>query len=111
MEKYINEYGKECWRDVTEKTPFSKEYFHKPEYQGLEGDSSYALHTNLGSLTVVNRKTGFIGSPRDTESGYRDIDGKFWLATGNVDVMESGCKTVGDAIKFVKDNSNTCIGC
>jgi hypothetical protein len=107
IEKYINEYGKECHRGVTEETPFSAEYFHMPEYQ-FEGDESFAFHSELGSLTVIDRMTGF--GWRDIESGYRDKDGNFWLASGGYDVRISGCKTVGDAAEWVKHRANTCVG-
>ncbi len=67
------------------------------------------MHTNLGSLTVLDRKTGFIGEPRDTETGYRSPDGKFWLASGMYDVRESGVNTIQEAIDWVKERANTCI--
>ena len=106
-ENYINQYGKQCWFGVTEDTPLSDLVFHMPEFQ-FKDDVSVALHTNLGSLTVVDRMTGF--GWRDTESGYRDLDGKFWLASGGFDVRDSGSGTVGDAIEWVKSNANTCVG-
>ena len=107
MEKYINEYGKECYSDITEETILKDMEFHnvKSEY----GDNiQYALHTNLGSLTVLNRMTGY--GFRDTETGYRDPEGKFWLASGDLDVRESGAKTIKDAIEWVKSYANTCVG-
>lgn len=108
MKKYINMFNKECYHGVDQCSPFSGELFHMPKYQ-YEDDKSYALHTNLGSLTVLDRVTGFIGSPRDIETGYRDKNGNFWLASGGYDVRKSGCKTMGEAIKWVKDRANTCV--
>jgi len=108
MEKYINKHNKECYRGVDMDSPFSAELFHKPEYQG-EDQESFAFHSELGSLTVLDRLTGFSGYVRDTETGYRDPDGQFWLASGMQDVRESGCKTVGAAIAWVKQNANTCV--
>jgi hypothetical protein len=107
MEKYINESNKECYRGVELSDSFSDLEFHQPEMH-FEDDRQWALHTNLGSLTVVDRMTGF--GWRDTETGYRDVDGKFWLASGMFDVRESGAKTVEEAIKWVKDNANNCVG-
>lgn len=108
MELYANEYDKPCYRGVTEHSEFSAELFHKPKYQGIGDDEAFAFHSELGSLTVLNRMTGF--GYRDIESGYRDHRGEFWLASGHNDVRRSGCKTVGEAIKWVKDRANNCVG-
>ena len=109
MEKYINDFGKECYKGVELSSDFSSDLFHKPKYQ-YEGDESFALHTNFGSLTVLDRMTGFMGGIRDIESGFRDEDGNFWLASGNYDVRESGVTTIGEAIEWVKAKANTCVG-
>jgi hypothetical protein len=45
-----------------------------------------------------------------TETGYRDPEGKFWLASGSLDVRNFGVFTVGEAIEWVKDRANTCVG-
>ena len=52
---------------------FSAELFHKSEHQ-FETDVALALHTNLGSLTVVDRMTGYGRGIRDTESGFRNVE-------------------------------------
>jgi hypothetical protein len=109
MEKYTNEFGKECYKGAIVSSDFSGDLFHKPEYQN-DGDESFALHTNLGSITVLDRMTGFLGGIRDIESGFRSEDGRFWLASGNCDVRESGATNIGEAIKWVKDRANTCVG-
>jgi len=106
MEKYINDANKECYRGATDSTPFSRDLFHTPKYK-FEDDKSLALHTNLGSLTVLNRMTGY--GYRDTESGFRDPMGNFWLASGGYDVRESGCKTIVQAIQWVQEKANTCV--
>lgn len=106
MEKYINEAGKECYSGVTENTPVLELEFHKA--YTYESDIQYALHTNLGSLTVLDRMTGF--GCRDVETGYRSPEGKFWLASGNCDVRISNAQTVGDAITWVKERANLCTG-
>jgi len=108
MEKYINENNKECYKDVELESLFSSDAFHKPEYQH-EGDESFAFHTNLGSLTVLDRMTGYGDGIRDIETGFRDPEGNFWLASGGIDVRLSGCETVGDAIEYVKSHANTCV--
>lgn len=108
MEKYINEAEKECYRGVTTETPFSVNLFHKPEWQGgSDGDENFALHTNLGSLTVLDRMTGF--GYRDIETGFRDNDNNFWLASGDMDVRQSECSTIGEAIEWVKKRANNCV--
>ena len=108
MEKYTNEANKECYKGVNDDSVFTSELFHKPKYQ-FETDESFALHTNLGSLTVLDRMTGFSGGIRDTESGFRDSDGNFWLASGMYDVRESGSKTIVEAIEWIKGKANTCV--
>lgn len=105
MEKNII-HGQECFRGATLETTFDPELFHKIEGSDDDDNVQYALHTDIGSLTVLDRMTGF--GWRDTETGFRDMDGKFWLASGGVDVTRSGAKTLGEAIEFVKRNANTC---
>lgn len=106
MEKYINSNNQEYYEEVELSSPFCSTLFHKPATQF--GDSeNFAFHSNLGSLTVVDRMTGY--GWRDVESGYRDMEGNFWLASGNYDVRYSGCETVGDAIEWVKQYANTCV--
>ena len=106
IEKYINDFGKECYRGVTWDTPMADFDFHR--IQCYEDDVQYVLHTNLGSLTVLNRMTGF--GYRDVETGYRDHEGKFWLASGGYDVRHCGAVTFGEAVKWVKENANNCTG-
>jgi hypothetical protein len=106
MEKYTNESGKECYKDVEMFTPFDGSLFHEWKHN-THDEYQRILHTNLGSLTVLDRMTGF--GWRDTETGFRDPEGKFWLASGGVNVIASGCKTVGEAIDYVKTHANTCV--
>ena len=108
MEQYINENNKPVYRGVTAETEFSSDLFHKPECQGIEYSESFAFHSELGSLTVLKRMTGF--GYRDVETGFRSPDDRFWLASGGCDVRRSGCKTVGEAIERVKYHANTCTG-
>lgn len=105
MEKYQNKYGKECYRGVTPKTHFDDMEFHEIPKR-TETDKQWALHTNLGSLTVLDRMTGYGNGIRDTETGYRDPNGKFWLASYMNDVRESGATTMQEAIDWVKERAN-----
>jgi len=107
MKKIINRYGKEFYTDVTENDAFDVVLFHEVKDQ-LPDDYQVALHTNLGSITVLNRLTGF--GCRDIETAYRSPDNKFWLASGNFDIREKGCKTISDAIEKIKHNANICKG-
>ena len=106
-ERYTNEHGKECWRNVTTGTPMDALEFHKCEDRDDE-DRQWALFTNIGDITVVDRMTGF--GWRDVETGYRDMEKKFWLASGGCDARNCGAQTIGEVIQFVKDNANTCVG-
>jgi len=113
MEKYINDNGKECWKGVKLASPFSADLFYQVPMNndpdcGYDDNHQVAFHSELGSITVLDRRTGF--GWRDIESGYRDKDGKFWLASGNIDVRESGCATIGEATEWIKRKANNCKG-
>lgn len=62
----------------------------------------------VGRLTVVDRMTGY--GYRDVETGYCDLEGKFWLASGNQDVREHPDLTALEAISWVKEHANNCKG-
>lgn len=98
---------KEIWCGVKNETMFHALSFYKVQYK-FEDDVQFALHTNLGSITVLDRMTGF--GFRDVETGFRDTDGKFWLASGNFDVRYMECSTFEDAMHCIKQNANNCIG-
>lgn len=102
MEKYTNDYNKECYQGVMPETPFNDLDFHEVPDQ-IDDARQVALHTNLGTLTVHDRMTGF--GYRDTETGYRAPDGKFWLATGYQDVRQSDAATMQEAIDWVKERA------
>ena len=108
MIKTINEHGKEVWAECDADSSFSADMFYEVDMSRREDDQQFALHTDLGSLTVLDRMTGF--GWRDIETGYRAKDGKFWLASGGYDVRESGAETLGAAIEWVKQNANNCVG-
>ena len=108
MEKYTNKIGKECYKGVTLDTLMKDLEFHLVEpskYSG--GDIQFALHTNLGSLTVLDRMTGF--GFRDVETGYRNLKGDLIIASGNCDVRCVDVKTVGEAINWIKQNAGTLV--
>lgn len=105
MKTYLNAKGIQCYTDVAPEDLLSPELFH--EVPKWEDDDQWAFHSNLGSLTVLDRLTGF--GWRDTETGYRAPNGDFWLASGGFDVRESGAKTVQQAIDWVKSKANNCI--
>lgn len=104
--KYTNDYGKEVYSGVTLETPFDPDLFIPAH--AVEDDHQLALHTNIGSITVLDRMTGF--GWRDVETGYRDLEGKFWLASGDIDVRYSDCKTFGESIEWIKARANNCVG-
>lgn len=105
MKKYINDSGKEAYKGITLESPFDSNLFHLVEYS-FEWDEQHALHTNLGSITVLNRMTGC--GYRDVETGFRNEQGEFWLASC-FDVRSLKPKTIGEAIEAIKKNANTCI--
>jgi hypothetical protein len=59
-------------------------------------------------ITVLKRLTGF--GYWDIETGFRDVDGQFWLASGDFDIREYPDISVDEAIKKIKENSNNCRG-
>jgi hypothetical protein len=75
----------------------------------MDSDISFALHLQVGSITVLDRMTGF-SFGRDIETGFRDPYGKFWLASGNFDIRTFEDITVREAIEKIKENANTCQG-
>ena len=105
--KYTNEHNNEVWRNVMGCTPMVLLSFHECD-NNLPGDRQWALFTDLGNITVVDRMTGF--GWRDVETGYRDMSGKFWLASGGYDARKCGLETFAEVVEWVKLNANTCVG-
>lgn len=62
-----------------------------------------------GRLTVLDRVTGYSCGRRDIESGYKDKEGRFWLASGDFDIRSRDVP-VDEAIELIKANANTCVG-
>jgi hypothetical protein len=107
VEIYTNQIGKQCFKGVADDTPLIE--LHFTVVPGCGDDEQFAMHTNLGSLTVLDRMTGF--GYRDIETGWREaLTNKFWLASGQMDVRDTGMKTMGEAILWVKNNANNCVG-
>lgn len=63
-----------------------------------------------GQITILDRETGYGGGIRDVETGYKDKDGNFWLASCRFDIREFPYLTVSQAILRIKQNANTCVG-
>jgi hypothetical protein len=97
------------WWECSPEDAFSEELFYDVDMSwSSNGDTQKAFHSNLGSLTILDRMTGF--GWRDIETGYRDPQGKFWLASGHCNVLRSGSRTIQEAIDWVKRNANNCVG-
>ena len=71
-----------------------------------EDDICWAIHLHIGSITVLDRMTGF-SFGRDIESGFRDPQGNFWLASGDFDIRTLGDITVREAIEIIKESKTT----
>lgn len=111
MEKTISKSGKPVYAGVLLSDKFSNDLFYEVDMSFSDsGDTQWAFHSNLGSITVLDRMTGFGYGVRDIETGFRDMDGKFWLASGGFDVREKNCQTIQDAIDCIKANANNCKG-
>jgi hypothetical protein len=98
--------GKPYYINASLNDPFDINNFHEVSDQ-FNSNIQYACHTDIGSLTVLDRMTGF--GCRDVETAFRDNNNRFWLTSGNQDVRYSGAKTLGEAIEWVKNNKNTWI--
>jgi uncharacterized protein with GYD domain len=74
-------------------------------------DTLFRAHTEIGTFTVLDRLTGWGDrNVRDTESGYTDIEGKFWLVSGMFDIRDFTEFTEEEAANRIKLEANTCIG-
>ena len=77
----------------------------------MDGDDILhaAMLPNCGRITVLDRLTGYSDYIRDTETGYKDESGRFWLASGMQDVRDYPEFTIPEAIEWIKTHANTCI--
>jgi hypothetical protein len=117
MQLTKNKAGKDYWVGVDVDSLITEEKFHKVNIGPslLDGiadsdDVQFAFHCDLGSITVLYRLTGYGFGIRDTETGFRDVDGKFWLASGMFDVRDHMPMKFSDAVKMIKKNANNCTG-
>ena len=110
MNKIITDKGKVHYTGCQLTDAFDSSLFYEVDMSFSETDFQDAFHSNLGSITVLDRMTGFGMGMRDIETGFRDVDGKFWLASGGFDIRDKECKTIGDAIACIKRNANNCKG-
>jgi hypothetical protein len=105
MKRQIHpESGKPFWVGATLDTHFDPSML-EPVPDQFDTNRQWALHTDIGSLTVLDRMTGF--GYRDVETGFRDPNGQFWLLSGHQDVRLSGATTLGEAIAWVKQRSTS----
>ena len=116
MQLTTNEAGKPFWNGVENDRVICEKNFHEVDmrHQFLDKidkdpDPQWAFHCNIGSITVLDRMTGF-SFGRDTETGFRDVDGKFWLASGMFDIRDYLPMSFGDAVELIKSNANNCNG-
>jgi hypothetical protein len=73
-------------------------------------DTLFSAFSEIGRFTVLDRLTGFHGYIRDIETGYKDNEGLFWLASGDFDIRKFPELSLQEAIALIKKESNTCIG-
>ena len=99
------ESGKPFWVGATLDAHFDPSMFETVPNQHDTNSRQWALHTDVGSLTVLDRMTGF--GYRDTETAFREPSGSFWLASGDQDVRLSGAVTLGEAIAWVKQRATS----
>ena len=72
-------------------------------------DEIYSVHiSGVGRFTVLDRMTGF--GYRDVETGFKDMNGKFWLASGHKDLRDHPDMSIEDAVDWVKHHANNCVG-
>ena len=73
-------------------------------------DEIHFATTEFGVISVLDRMTGYGGGIRDVETGFIDLNNKFWLASGNFDIRHYKNESIENAIAIIKENSNTCTG-
>lgn len=73
-------------------------------------DTIFFGKTDFGTISVLNRMTGWGDGIRDIETGFKDVNGKFWLASGMFDIREFPVLSVEQGIEKIKQCANTCTG-
>jgi len=90
---------------------FIKQLVWKEEKRCNGEDTIFIAYTDIGRFTVLDRLTGYgEGNYRDIETGYKDNEGKFWLASGQFDIRKYPDTTIIKASEYIKKLANTCIG-
>lgn len=83
--------------------------FKEGKYSTDEDKSWFLNIPSIGTISVVNRMTGFLGYGRDTETGFTDTDGAFWLVSyQHFDIREYADISIVKAIQLIKKRSNVC---
>jgi hypothetical protein len=73
-----------------------------------DDDILHTAQTDVGRITVLDRLTGFgDGTIRDIETGYRDLNGNFWLVSGDIDIRCKSDISIDEAILYIKENATT----
>lgn len=83
--------------------------FKEVDMSYSDSDRQWAAHLDCGSLTVLDRMTGFGHGIRDIETGFRAPNGDFWLASCDFDIRRFPDLTVKEAINKVKEYANSCV--
>ena len=85
-----------------------KDLTWRESVSSYDRDTLYTTDIDSGRITVLDRMTGF--GYRDIETGYKDKDCLFWLASGNFDIREYPKYSIEEAIELIKVNANICKG-
>lgn len=64
----------------------------------------------IGNITVMERETGYGYGTIDVETGFKDVNDKFWLVSGRFDIRNYPSMPIEEAISFIKGRANTCVG-
>lgn len=88
-----------------------KELDWKKESRMDGEDIIFTVHTDFGRFTVLDRLTGWGDvCRRDTETGFKNKEGRFWLASGMFDIRHFPKLTIAEAADLVKKEANICMG-
>jgi len=94
-------------KDLIKDITFTKKDYNCPEHE--KPDVCYHAHLDCGSITILDRLTGFGHNVRDVETGFRSVGGLFWLVSGDFDIRRYEDLSVRSAIGLIKEMANTCI--
>ena len=102
----------EMWKGVKGDEILEEKFFYDVDMSYSDTDTQKAFHSKeFGSMTIVDRMTGYGNGIRDVETGYKDLHGEFWLASGDFNILEAAKgKTIDEAISLIKKHANNLIG-